>query len=189
MENKEIATVKKITGELIGGFFLYGILFAILYSFLFAMILTVISTESLIITAIIAILLQGLSVYFVWKFSISATFKKRAIDKNDVPVVIRNLMIFTVIICFISAIINFIDVNKNIDKTVNSSSSLQLSESLMKYKYTDEEISQYTAKKEKIINEAKSRLYTYLIVLEIGLFVVYLGVVPLQKKTISKHAV
>lgn len=36
MENKQIATVRKITGELIGGFILYGIVFGILYDiFLF----------------------------------------------------------------------------------------------------------------------------------------------------------
>ena len=59
----------------------------------------------------------------------------------------------------------------------------------MQYLYDDEEIAQYKAEKEKLIGETKTKLYTYLIVLEIGLLVVYLGVVPLQKKAILKYAV
>ena len=189
MENKEIATIRTITGELIGGFILYGIPFAILYSIIFGLISKVIPSESLIITAIVAIILQGLSAFFIWKCSIAATFRKRSIDRNDVPTVIRNLLIFTVILCFISALMNFSDVNQRIDKTINSNASLQLSESFMKYMYDDQQIAQYQAEKEEAISEAKTKLYTYLAVLEIGLLVVYLGVVPLQKKSILKYAV
>jgi len=35
----------------------------------------------------------------------------------------------------------------------------------------------------------KTKLYTYTAVLEAGLLVVYLGIVPLQKKAILKYAV
>ena len=79
--------------------------------------------------------------------------------------------------------------------TVYNLKDLTLWESLiMKYgfaknDYDDDEIAQYDAEKEKIISETKSRLYTYLAVLEIGLLAVYLGVVPLQKKAILKYAV
>ena len=64
-----------------------------------------------------------------------------------------------------------------------------MSENYMKYLYDDEEIAQYEAEKEKVINEVKGKVYTYLAVLEIGLLIVYLGVVPLQKKAILKYAV
>ena len=59
----------------------------------------------------------------------------------------------------------------------------------MKYLYDDEEIAQYKAEKERIINEAKTKLYTYLTILEIGLLAVHVSVIPLQKKAILKHAV
>ena len=189
MENKEVATVRTITGELIGGFILYGIPFAILYSIIYALISKVIPSESLVMTVIIAIILQGLGAFLVWKCSIATTFRKRSIDRNDVPTVMKNLMIFTVIFCFISAIMNFSEVNQKIDKTINSNASGQLSENFMKYMYDDEQIAQYQAEKEKAIDEAKTKLYTYLAVLEIGLLAVYLCVVPLQKNSILKHAV
>lgn len=189
MENKQSATVRTITGELIGGFLIYGIVFGILYSIIYSAISNRISSDSLIPTAIIAIILQGITVFCVWRCSIATTFRKRVIDTNDVQNVMKNLMIFTVIICLITAIMNFSGVNETVEKTVNSNASVALSESYMKYFYDEEEVAQYQAEKEKIINETKTKLYTYLAVLEIGLLAVYLGVVPLQKKAILKYAV
>lgn len=186
MEDKQIATVRTITGELIGGFLLYGIVFGILYSTVYSAISNRISSDSLILTAIIAIILQGIIVFFVWRCSIATTFRKRAIDRNDVKTVMKNLMIFTVIICFITALMNFTEVNNKIDKAIQS--NLMLSETFMKYNYNANEIAKYQTEKEKIISETKTKLYTYLGVLEIGLLAVYLGVIPLQKKAILKHA-
>ena len=186
LENKQIATVRTITGELIGGFILYGIVFGILYSFIYSAITNRVSEDSLILTAIIAIILQGITVFCVWRCSIATTFRKRLIETDDVKTVMKNLMIFTVIICFLTALINFAQVNETVENEINS--SLMVSEMYMQYLYDDDEIAQYEAEKEKIISETKSKLYTYLAVLEIGLLAVYLGVVPLQKKAILKYA-
>ena len=189
LENKQVATVRTITGELIGGFILYGIVFSILYSFIYSAITNRISEDSLILTAIIAIILQGIIVFCVWRCSIATTFRKRLIEINDVKTVMKNLMIFTVVICFLTALMNFAQVNETVEDTINSDASLRISETYMQYLYDDEEIAQYEAEKEKIISETKTKLYTYLAVLEIGLLAVYLGVVPLQKKAILKYAV
>jgi len=187
LENKQVATVRTITGELIGGFILYGIIFGILYSFIYSAITNRISEDSLILTVIIAIILQGITVFCVWRCSIVTTFRKRLIETDDVKTVMKNLMIFTVIICFLTALINFAQVNETVENEINS--SLTVSEMYMQYLYDDDEIAQYEAEKEKIISETKSKLYTYLAVLEIGLLAVYLGVVPLQKKAILKYVV
>lgn len=189
MENKEIATVRKITGELIGGFFLYGILFGILYNIVYSFIVLALPSASKLLIAFIAIILQGLAVFCIWRCSISTTFKKRAIDRNDVSTVIRNLLIFTVIVCIISGFFNFYDANKKFDETISSSAELQIHDHFANSLYSKNQKAQYEAEKEKALNEAKAELTTYLIVLEIGLLIVYLGVVPLQKKSILKHAV
>lgn len=187
MENKQVATVRTITGELIGGFLLYGIAFGLLYSIIYAAITNRIETDSQILIAIITIILQGITVFFVWRCSIATTFRKRLIEINDVPKVMKNLLIFTVIISFITALMNFSEVNDKINETIDS--KFLLSETVLKYMYDDDEIEKYNEEKEKAINEAKSTVYTYLAVLEIGLLTVYLGVVPLQKKAILKYAV
>lgn len=184
-----MANVRTITGELIGGFILYGIVFGILYSVIYSAISKIFSTDSLIPTAIISILLQGITAFCTWRCTIATTFRKRLIDRNDVQTVMKNLMIFTVILCFISGFMNYSNVNEKLDEVINSNASLMLSESYMKYLYDADEIAQYQAEKEKVISETKTKLYTYLAVLEIGLLAVYLGVVPLQKKIILKYAV
>ncbi len=189
LENKQVATVRTITGELIGGFILYGIVFGILYSFIYSAITNRISEDSLILTAIIAIIFQGITVFCVWRCSIATTFRKRLIETNDVKIVMKNLMIFTVIICFLTTLMNFAQVNETVEDAINSNANVMMAESYMKYLYDDEEIAQYEAEKEKIVNETKGKLYVYLAVLEIGLLAVYLGVVPLQKKAILKYAV
>ena len=189
LENKQVATVRTITGELIGGFILYGIVFGILYSFIYSAITNRISEDSLILTAIIAIILQGITVFCVWRCSIATTFRKRLIETDNVKSVMKNLMIFTVIICFLTTFMNFARVNETVEDAINSNTSVMMSETYMQYLYDDEELAQYKAEKEKIISETKTKLYTYLAVLEIGLFGIYLGVVPLQKKAILKYAV
>ena len=189
LENKQVATVRTITGELIGGFILYGIVFSILYSFIYSAITNRISEDSLILTAIIAIILQGITVFCIWRCSIATTFRKRLIETADVKPVMKNLIIFTVIICFLTAWMNFARVNETVEDTINSNTGVMMSETYMQYLYDDEEIAQYEAEKEKIISETKTKVYTYLAVLEIGLLAVYLGVIPLQKKAILKYAV
>ena len=189
MENKQVATVRTITGELIAGFLLYGIVFSILYRFIYSAITNGISADSLILKAIIAIILQGIAVFCVWRCSISTTFRKRLIEANDVKIVMRNLTIFTVIVCLITAIMNYAQVNETIEDAINSDVGIMMSETYMQYLYDDDEIAQYESEKENIINETKTKLYTYLAVLEIGLLAVYLGAVPLQKKAILKYVV
>ena len=63
------------------------------------------------------------------------------------------------------------------------------SSSFINYIYENEELSQYQEEIEKTFDEAKTKSYTYLAVLEVGLLIVYLGAVPLQKNSILKHAV
>lgn len=185
MENKEFATTKKITQELIGGWLLWGILFGIIYSIVYNLITH--SMESLILKAIIAIIMQGIIAFLIWKFSTKSTFKKRTMSYNDVPTVMRNLIIFTVIICVINGIYHFSEVNDTIDKAVNSDYKLKYTESMMSYLYNDEQIEEYNKQKEDAIAEVKSQAYTYLVIIEIGLTAVYLAVLPLEKKEILKY--
>ena len=185
MEEKEISNVGTITSELIGRFIIYGILFSIIYSG----ILSVFSTESLIFTAIIVIILQGITLFCTWRCCIAATFKKRLIDKKDIKIVMKNLIIFTIILWIITGLINFSSVSEELNEKINSNTYLMLSESYIKHYYDDNEFAKYQAEKEKIINQAKNELYTYVIVLEIGLLPIYLGMVPLQKKIIFKYAI
>ena len=185
MSHKEVTTIRKATGELKGGFLLYGIPFGILYSLIYNHIVNKIVGDSYIAMIIITIILQGIIVFFIWQSSTATTFKKRALYREDVSIVMRNLTIFTIIISVVSAITNFNEVNSKFDRLEKSYDSL----SYMFKSYDDDQLKQYQEKKQKIVDEAKSRLYGYLAVLDVGLFVVYLGVLPFEKKFLLKHVV
>lgn len=182
MEPKEVSTVRKITGELIGeligGFIVYGIIYGILYSIIYSLIIEKISTDSLMPQAIIAIILQGLFAFAIWRVSIKTTFRKRSILQNDVPKVIKNMFIFTVILCVISTFSNYLEVKEKVEK-IEDRVNIYTS-----YMYDDAK-----EETEEALEEAKSELYTYLTVLELGLFAAYMAVVPLQKKAILENSV
>lgn len=185
MENKELVTSGKMTQSLIGNWLLWGLLFGIIYSFIYSLIAS--SIESMVAIALVSIVLQGITAILVWKFSTSSSFKKKTISYDDIPAVMKNLVIFTIVICVITAMYNISTVNTTIDEVIESNYQLNFSESMMSYLYDDEEIAEYQAEKEKAIEELKDKFYTYLIVLEIGLTAVYLAVLPLEKNYILKY--
>lgn len=185
MENKEMVSARKMSQHLMGNWLLWGLLFGFIYSFVFALITN--SMESLVLKAIIAVIAQGIIAIIVWKLSISSSFKKRTISYNDVPTVMKNLIIFTLVICILTGIYNIASVNSSMDEAINSDYKLKFSESMMSRIYSDEQMAEYNKEKEKTIAEAKNKANMYLIILEVGLTAVYLAVLPLEKKEILKY--
>lgn len=76
VEDKQVSTVRKITGELIGGFILYGLIFGLLYSLVYSSITDLIPENMFILTSSISIILQGITAFCIWRCSIVSTFKK-----------------------------------------------------------------------------------------------------------------
>ena len=185
MENKELVTSGKITQLLIGHWLLWGIVFGFLYSIIFRLITS--NMESIVIVAIIAIIFQGIIAFIVWKLSTLSSFNKKTIVYDDVSKVMKNLTIFTIVICIFNGIYNFYAVNSSIDEALQSDYKLKYTESMMSYFYNDTQMEEYQAQKEEMIKETKSKLYTYLIILEVGLTAVYIAVLPLEKKEILKY--
>ena len=185
MENKEVVTVQKITQRLIGYWFLWTIVLGIFYSIVFSLITK--NIDSMISLAIITIVLQGITIFCIWMLSTTFAFKTDTIARNDVPTVMKNMLIFTIIICVINAIYNFYTLNTKIEESLNSNPILKYQEDLMYELYNSDVMEEYRKQKNAEIKEAKREAYTYLAVIEIGLTAVYLGVLPLEKREILKH--
>ncbi|HCC04101.1 MAG TPA: hypothetical protein DEP51_04520 [Clostridiales bacterium] len=185
MENKKIVSSGKMSQLLIGYWLLWGLLCGFIYSIMFSLITD--SMESLVLKAIIAVIAQGITAIILWKLSTSTSFKKRTILNNDVPTVMRNLVIFTIVICIISAIYNIVAVNSSIDKAINSDYRISINERMISAFYNEKQMDEYNRNKEKAISDAKEKANMYLIILEIGLTVVYLAVLPLEKKELLKY--
>ena len=106
-EERKVVTVGKMSTELIFGFFVYGIVYGIIYYLIVNFLVYVVQIESFILTITIEAILQGIFVFLTWRWNISSTFKKRTITKDKVPAIMRDLYIFTIIICVFSGILYF----------------------------------------------------------------------------------
>lgn len=187
MENKEVATVGEITKHLILGYLIYGIVFGIGYSLVYSLISKILPQDALFFRVILGIFLNGIVAFYLWRYTINKTFNCRNINYNDVESVMKNMRIFVIIICIISALANFSEINETFESEVNS--SLSLSEIYINYIYNDEQKAQYQKQKEEAIEEAKSKAYRYAIILEVGILVVDLWVVKKQEEEILQYAV
>lgn len=189
MDNRQVISSKSFSGELIGRFILFTILFSIIWSLLSSIILNRIPEDSVVLKAIVAIIFQGIFLFLSWRFSISSAFKKKTINKHDVNTVFKYILIFTIIIYCISLIANFINVRKTAEEAVNSDTYIVLIDTYIKYHPDDEKVAEYKQQKEELINKVSNLTYTYLLISEIGLLIVYLISTILQKKSIAKFSV
>lgn len=185
---KEIGTVRKITGELIGGFIVYGLVAAIIYSLVFSTIIEKIFGNSLVGIGISAVVLNGVLAYFVWKISASTTFSKRSIAAGDIPQVMKNMLIFTVIVCLISACSQFMTFKQNVKKIEDN--YMRVSNILSSSQFKDTEYAkQFNATQKAELKKAERPFYIYLGIMEVGITAVYIGILPLLKKEIIKYSV
>ena len=186
MENKEVISAGKMSGQLMGNWLLWGMLFGFIYSLVYYFIANFV--ESLVLNAIIAIVLQGITAFITWKESTFSSFRKKTISSNDVSSVMKRLVVFTIVICLLTGIYNMYNVNKAIDKAINKANyQLVISESIASYLYSDKEMEEYNKQKEQGIAKARNQIYIYLIILEIGITAAYFIVLPLEKKEILKQ--
>ena len=185
MENKEFVSSAKMSGKLIGYWLAWGIPVGLLYTFIYNAI--TMSIDSLVHKVLISIVLQGFVAITLWKFSTSSSFRKSTISYNDIPSVMRTLIIFTIIICIFNGIYNIISFNRSIDDAINSNWQLRYNEQVISRLYGSEKLAEYNKEKEKTIAEVKSKYTTALIIIELGLTAVYLAVLPLEKKELIKY--
>ena len=179
-KERKVVTVGKMSTELIVGFFIYGIVYGIIYYLLFNFLMYVLQIESIIVTSTISAVFQGIFAFLIWKWNISSTFKRRTITKNKVPAIMRNLYIFTIILCIVSSILSFRKINMSLDYTIDTELKLGAI-------YINS--SDYQEQKDSITKKVKSELYKYFAIIEIEYTIAYLGVVPLQKKKILENSI
>ena len=192
MEEKEVANVRKITGELIGGIILFGILFSILTSFLCSRIFNILGQKAWTMVLILDIIIVDISIFCVYKCSTVVTFKKRSIYYTDVSAVIKNILVYTIVICTLSILstcMNTINEISNIEKEVNSDIKIKFQEKMIQSIYSDAEITKYQREKQEMIEELKTQIISISIISEIATIAIYFGIIPIEKKWILKHAI
>ena len=178
-----------MTSSLIISWIVDGLLLGFLYSFIIVSIGQTI--KSTVVLSLISVILQGIIAILVWKIATSSAFKKKTISFQDVSKVMKNLIIFTIIIILINLGTGISDANTAIDEALESDVNLKLYEdTLNKYsQFIDDEsiIQEYEQKRDNRIKEIKTEVYTYAIIYNVGLLIVHLLVLPLEKKFILKY--
>ena len=179
-EERKVVTVGKMSTELIFGFFVYGIVYGIIYYLIVNFLVYVVQIESFILTITIEAILQGIFVFLTWRWNISSTFKKRTITKDKVPAIMRDLYIFTIIICVFSGILYFRKIDTDIDYMVNSE---------LKFEEIYRNNPDYEEQKKSITKKLKNESYKQFAIVEIEEAIVYLVMVSLQKKKILENSI
>lgn len=201
-ETKKIATTKEITKLLIGYFLLLTKALGVVVSVVGSVLGSVFSLSTVLITlfadsaistiiditiCIISIIVQIFIVFFAWKQSTKLAFKKKTINYNDVPVVMKNLTLLSILICIISAIWQYAIYGVKIESKLNSSSELEFRNEIVEPYYNDEQKEEYYSKREEFIKEIKKQGYKNLIIRQSGILIVYLAVLPYEKKRILEN--
>lgn len=189
MGEQKVETAKSLTGELLGGFILFDIIFGLVLTIIKTLIVKSIDTESMIVLGLITIIFQAILLFIIWEAALAFTFRKKSIAYGEVPFLARNMMIIAVVFSFFGAINSFININEQVEKIVNENPQVRLSEIYMNKLYSDEQIEEYKVQKQQKIQEVKHKLYLYFFGLHVILLFVYMGITALQKKQIWKYAV
>lgn len=188
MEKKEIASTGKITAELIGGLYLYGIIIAFLYELAVYFVSQAIPSDSFL-QAIFIVIAQGICVFFAWRGSIKSTFKKRTIEISKLPQIMRNLIICTVIMWLLGTAVNFSGIDRKIREKINSDSQTQYQEYLMQYLYSEEKLNNYYQEKEKAISKEKSKIQRQVFAIQIALLGSYFVALFAQRENIANYCI
>lgn len=184
-QNESIPTSREITKSLIGNWLIWYVILNILY-FIIANYL-LFQIESSLIQIIISIISQALIVFCAWTMSTRFTFKNKHIASEDVRVVMRNLVIFSIVICVMNGVYQFVQAEITFNNSIDSNYALKIKEKQMEQIYSAQEMSEYNRQKSEVIAEAKNQMYVNLAIVELVSVCVFLGIIPIEKRMIMKY--
>lgn len=188
-KEKKILTANQMIGELLMRIVVYGGISYIIYRVLYAILVNMLEKDkNFVLLGIIVIGLQALIVFITFKLANRKVFKENTIHKEDVRKVITNVYFVIVAILVIQVLGTFVNVNDTVDEFVNEDYSIRFTEAMISRIYDEEQMQKYHIEKEKAIQDVKNQLYEYLTIVEIGIVVIYVLAMLLEKKYIYSKA-
>ena len=155
VQNVSVSTSKEITKNLIGNWLAWYVILNVIYYIITNYLLFQI--ESSLIQIIVSIVLQALIAFCAWTMSTKFTFKNRHIAPDDVRVVMKNIIIFSIIVCVVNVAYQFVQAEAIFNNSINSNYALKIKEKQMEQVYSSQEMSEYNKQKSEKIAEAKNR--------------------------------
>ena len=190
LNEKKIYTANQMTGELLLGIVLYGVICYVIYRIIYKLGAYFIEDNDnfLLISGAMVLILQIIMVFVTFKLANIQAFKKGTIYKSDVGKVVKNISFVVIVLLLSQVLATFISVNSVVEETINDDLWLKYREKKMYAFYDDDEIEIYQTQKEKEIQELKNELYQYLVIVETGTIIIYVTAIILEKKSLYKRA-
>ena len=190
LNEKKIYTANQMTGELLLGIVLYGVICYVIYRIIYKLGAYFIEDNDnfLLISGAMVLILQIIMVFVTFKLANIQAFKKGTIYKSDVGKVVKNISFVVIVLLLSQVLATFISVNSVVEETINDNLWLKYREKTMSAFYDDDEIEIYQTQKEKEIQELKNELYQYLVIVETGTIIIYVTAIILEKKSLYKRA-
>ena len=190
LNEKKIYTANQMTGELLLGIVLYGVICYVIYRIIYKLGAYFIEDNDnfLLISGAMVLILQIIMVFLTFKLANIQAFKKGTIYKSDVGKVVKNISFVVIVLLLSQVLATFISVNSVVEETINDDLWLKYREKTMYAFYDDDEIEIYQTQKEKEIQELKNELYQYLAIVETGTIIIYVTAIILEKKSLYKRA-
>ena len=190
LNEKKIYTANQMTGELLLGIVLYGVICYVIYRIIYKLGAYFIEDNDnfLLISGAMVLILQIIMVFVTFKLTNIQAFKKGTIYKSDVGKVVKNISFVVIVLLLSQVLLTFTSVNSVVEETINDDLWLKYREKTMSAFYDDDEIEIYQTQKEKEIQELKNELYQYLAIVETGTIIIYVTAIILEKKSLYKRA-
>lgn len=184
MKNKKELTVGKATAYII---ILYSI-FTIILGYVFILISSWFNNIILsqgIVSTIITVVFSIFMMYLSWKLSVLVVLKKKSTDGLDTKKVIRNIIIFIVLLSVISMIYDLYEAKANIDRQYSNDF---LEDRDVIAAFTQEELQERANLNNLSAKESAKHIYPFIIgenVLSILINLLIINLVP--KKMLESH--
>ena len=182
-EEKEIITSKQVTTNIIAKFIAFKLLFLILSQIIVLGFKEVIDTALLIeeatdITFLLIIVFFYVIICISWKLSFYFVLKKFSVLKSDVKTIIKNLIIFSVVGCLIFGVYLFFVI-----ELLDRSSPEPV---IIVTEATSED---YIKERMEEGKKSENQVYIYGAIFEVGLIIINLCMIKLQKNALMDSAV
>ena len=186
MSEKEMIDSRSMTIQLILGYILFGILFSVIYQVTLGLMINMI--PSVILKILINLVGKGILLYVIWRITIVLTFKKKTIEKRDIPRVTKNVTIFVLLVFSISFIVGFVELSEQIKELNNKPEEVRYYESMISEYESESALEEFQEAYQKEVEDAKDQLRGAFYGVEVGMLIIHLGILMMVRKRIADQA-
>ena len=186
MSEKEIVASRSMTIQLILGYALFVIVFSIIYYVTVGIVVNFI--PSVILKILIGLLGKGILLYVIWRITISLAFKKKTIEKRNIPIVTKNITIFVLLVFSISFLVTFGQFTEQVKQLNEKPAKVLLYEENLRQSGLEEELEEFQAEYQKQVEDQKDRLRGTFYGTEVGMLIIHLVILMFVRRRIADQA-